>query len=156
LGKKEYEMIKLLWREGPENLIPVRDEFKELTHELYKNGCLVFVNSRRPYDQIPLMREKNINWLRNQGCKFEDIQVKTNSNLLNQNVECHIDDEIEEALRIAELDSIKKVFLLTEECKMSHRKQKYNKYGDKIVLANRFNIKDMVLSQLKRNKNAFE
>jgi hypothetical protein len=156
LGTKEYERIKLLWREGPENLIPIRDEFKELTHELYKNGCLVFVNSRRPYDQIPSMRKKNIDWLRTQGCKFEDIQVKTNSNLLDQNVEYHIDDEIEEALRIAQLKSIKKVFLLTENRDMSHGEQIYNEHNHKIVLANRFNIKDMLLLQVRRSKNQIE
>lgn len=113
LGLSLYYEHKRAWRLGPEKYqIPVRNELLEFTRAIYKAGGQVFINSQRPFDKYPAMREQTIEWLNLNGFYFEDVGPKSIQAVNNQAAIYHLDDEISEALRIAHAPRIKRVGLI--------------------------------------------
>lgn len=125
LGKTEYSRLKDLYRNSDSKYsIPIRHEMLEIANTIYKNSGQVFVNSRRPFKEYPDMLNRTGNWLSGHGFPFESIQEKSKDNLRRQKVIYHLDDEIEECIRLETVSTIKNFFLLTSELfeqNLSHR-----------------------------------
>lgn len=113
LGVREYKELKSTYRDSEDKfLIPVRDEIVKLSKIIYKMGGEVYINSTRPFKEYPNMIGRTTEWLLRNGLMFEDVGSKTVENLMKQKCIFHVDDEIVDCLKIAELKTIKKVFLL--------------------------------------------
>jgi hypothetical protein len=125
LGQIKYNEIKTEYRNSKEKYsIPIRSELLDLSDTIYKMGGMVFINSRRPFNEFPQMLTKTIEWLSKSCFKFESVNSKTLKNLVTQNCIFHIDDEIEDAIKIMRLKSMVKVFLLETESKTLFTKPK--------------------------------
>lgn len=113
LGRQTYSSTKDSYRKSEEKyLLPVRSEMMEATQLIYKLGGKVFINSSRPFENYPDMKEKTTNWLRNNNFQFESVEKKTKENFDKQKVDFHFDDEIMECLRLSRTTKLKKVYLI--------------------------------------------
>jgi hypothetical protein len=125
LGLDLYQEYKTQWRLGSEKYeIPVRSELLKLADLIYDSGGRVFINSQRPFNLFPQMRERTIDWLSRNRFKFEDVAPKTLTSLSKQQVTCHIDDESIEAFRLMGVPTLSRVILICkDEREFTHKSQ---------------------------------
>lgn len=84
---------------------------------LANDGYEIMVLTSRPFDRFPGMYELTLKWLESIGLKFSTLQSKTKSNIDLIKPIFHLDDELDQILKIY---SSKITFLLFQDLGMSH------------------------------------
>lgn len=107
LSDEEYQRLKDRCRRSDYlRSVSVKSDMVDILNKISRSGVKISIVTSRPIDnteRYPNLRSLTREWLEDNNILFDNFGKKRESFISQQSVQCHIEDEIEDAVMIAQM-----------------------------------------------------